>query len=270
MKRILPPLIAAAFLVGCFDLDSSLFNNDTLSSYTLPTSVIPDSIRTEVIMTSQGKKIYGYFISSSDPAERNIILYNHGNRDHLQFYWDRAEFFYRMGFNVFIYDYQGYGRSEGTPSEAAVYSDAIAAYNYVRSRGFADNEISVYGFSLGGAPAVHLASTVFTPKKLILEAPFASASALTQSAMLLDLPSSYVMKGEYNNAEKIKRSAAPLLIIFGEKDVFIDIDKNGRVIYANANDPKEFISVQNAGHSNIPAIMGADAYIAAVKQFVLK
>jgi hypothetical protein len=272
MKKVhsISPLIAVAFFTGCFDLDSSLFNNDTLSSYTLSTSVIPDSMRTEIIMTSQGKKIYGYFVRSSDPAERNVILYHHGNRDHLQFYWDRVELFYGMGFNVFVYDYQGYGKSEGTPSEAAVYADAIAAYNHIRSRGFADNEICVYGFSLGGAPAVHLASSVFTPKKLILEAPFASASALTQSATLLDLPSTFVMKGEYNNAEKIKRSVAPLLIIFGVNDTFIDIDKNGRVIYANANDPKEFVAVQKAGHSDIPAVMGHDSYIATVKQFVSK
>jgi len=268
MMRLIAPLIAVALFIGCFDLDNSIFNNDTLSSYNLPTSVIPDSMRTEIVMTSQGKKIYGYFVRSIDPAERNVILYNHGNRDHLQFYWDRVEFFYRMGFSIFVYDYQGYGKSEGTPSEAAVYSDAIAAYNYVRSRGFSDDEISVYGFSLGGAPAVHLASGVFTPKKLILEGPFASASVLTQSATLLDLPSTYMMNGEYNNAEKIKRSVAPLLIIFGENDLFIDIHKNGRVIFANANDPKEFMTVKDAGHSNIPAVMGVDAYIAAVRQFI--
>jgi fermentation-respiration switch protein FrsA (DUF1100 family) len=255
---------------GCFDLDSSLFNNDTLSAYSLPTSVIPESLRTQVVLTSQGKKIYGYFVRSSDPAEQNVILYNHGNRDHLQFYWDRVELFYRMGFNVFIYDYQGYGMSEGEPSEAGIYADAIAAYQYVRSQGFADSSISVYGFSLGGAPAVHLSSQVFRPKKLILEAPFASASALTQSATLLDLPSTYVMKGEYNNAEKIRRSAAPLLVIFGVNDTFIDIDKNGRVIFRNANDPKEFVAVNGADHSDIPAVLGYDNYIALVKAFVLK
>ena len=255
---------------GCFDLDSSLFNNDSLSAYSLPTSVIPESLRTQIVLTSQGKKIYGYFVRSTDPAERNVILYNHGNRDHLQFYWDRVEYFYRMGFNVFIYDYQGYGMSEGEPSEAGIYADAIAAYQYVRSQGFADTSISVYGFSLGGAPAVHLSSQVFTPKKLILEAPFASASALTQSATLLDLPSTYVMKGEYNNAEKIRRSTAPLLIIFGVNDTFIDIEKNGRVIFRNANDPKEFIAVNGADHSDIPAVLGYDNYIALVKAFVLK
>lgn len=263
--------IAVLLLVtgaGCFDLDSSLFNNDTLMAYSLRTTVIPESLRTQTVLTSQGKKIYGYFVRSSDPAERRVILYHHGNRDHLQFYWDRVELFYRMGFNVFIYDYQGYGMSEGEPSEAGIYADAVAAYQYVRSRGFDDSLITVYGFSLGGAPAVHLSSQVFTPNALILEAPFASASALTRSATLLDLPSSYFMNGEYNNAEKIRRSAAPLMIIFGVDDTFIDIEKNGRVIFRNANEPKKFVAVAGADHSDIPDVLGHDAYIALVQSFV--
>ncbi|MEW5800325.1 MAG: alpha/beta hydrolase, partial [Bacteroidota bacterium] len=252
-----------------FDLDSSLFNNDTLASYNLRTTVIPESSRTQVVMTSQGKKIYGYMVKSPNAGESNIILYNHGNRDHLQFYWDRVELFYKMGFNVFIYDYQGYGMSEGEPSEAGVYSDATAAYANVRSQGFADSSITVYGFSLGGAPAIHLASSVFTPRRLITEAAFASASVLTKSATLLDLPSSYVMEGEYKNDEKIKNVHTPVLILHGVNDTFIDMEKNGKVLYANANDPKKFISVQGADHSEVPAKMGESVYLQTIKDFVL-
>lgn len=254
---------------GCFDLDSSLFNNQSLTSYSLSTAVIPDSVTTHVLMSSQGKNIHGYFVRASDPAERNVILYNHGNRDHLQYYWDRVELFYKMGFNVFIYDYQGYGMSEGTPSEEGIYSDASAAYAYVRSRGFDDSTITVYGFSLGGAPATHLAAMVLTPKRLILEAAFASASALTQSGTLLDLPASYVMHGEYKNEEKIRRVHAPVLIMHGTDDSFIDMEKNGKVLFRNANEPKRFIAVPGADHSQVPWKMGEAAYIATVRNFIL-
>ena len=263
-------LLPIMFLSGCFDLDSSLFNNKSLTSYHLSTAVIPESLRTQVVLTSQGKKIYGYFVKSPNVSEKNVILYNHGNRDHLQFYWDRVELFYKMGFSVFIYDYQGYGMSEGEPSEEAVYSDATAAYEYLRtSQGYGNGQITVYGFSLGGAAATYLASSVFTPKRFILEAAFASASALTQSGTLLDFPSTYFMKGEYNNAERIKNITAPVLIIHGVDDKFIDMEKNGKVLFRNANDPKTFIAVPGADHSQIPAKMGEALYCSTVKDFIL-
>jgi hypothetical protein len=270
--KILYCIIFAVGIIspGCFDLDNSLFNNDKLASYNLSTTVIPASQRTPVVLISQGKKIYGYFIQSPDTTEKNVILYNHGNRDHLQFYWDRVELFYQMGFSVFIYDYQGYGMSEGEPSEAGIYSDASAAYQYLRiNRQIPDSLITVYGFSLGGAPATHLASSVFTPKRFILEAAFASSSALTQSGTLIGLPSSFFMEGKYDNAEKIKKVHAPVLILHGMDDTFIDMEKNGKVLYRNANNPKTFIAVPGAGHSDIPAKMGSTTYRTAIKNFVV-
>jgi len=256
-------------LWGCFDLDNSLFNNTPLTSYTLSTAVIPESSRTQIVLSSQGKKIYGYFVRSNGGHPEYCILYNHGNRDHLQFYWDRVELFYKMGFNVFIYDYEGYGMSEGEPGEAAVYSDASAAYNFVRSQGFADSSIAVYGFSLGGAPAIYLASQVFSPRVLITESAFASASTLVQSGTLLDVPGSFVMKGEYNNAERIKSVTAPYLLIHGIDDTFIDYSKNALVLYANAHEPKKLIPVPRAGHSTVPQSMGDENYISTVRDFVL-
>jgi fermentation-respiration switch protein FrsA (DUF1100 family) len=270
MKKIILLILPFCYF-GCFDLDNSLFNNTQLTSYNLSTSVIPESLRTEVVLISQGKKVYGYFVKSKSLSlsdQEKCILYNHGNKDHLQFYWDRVELFYKMGFNVFIYDYEGYGKSEGEPTEDAVYSDATAAYNYVHSRGFSDTSIVVYGFSLGGAPATYLAANVFTPKALILESAFASSSALTESATLLDFPSSYIMKGEYNNAERIKKNSAPLLMFHGVDDKFIDMEKNGKVIFRNANDPKQFIEVPGAGHSNVPSTYGESLYIVTVRDFV--
>lgn len=269
VTKILTFVSMAIIFYGCFDLDSSLFNNDTLTAYNLRTTVIPESLRTQIVLTSQGKKIFGYFIKSSNLSEKNVVLYNHGNRDHLQFYWDRVELFYKMGFNVFVYDYQGYGMSEGEPTEEALYSDADAAYYYLRSRGYSDGQITVYGFSLGGAPATHLAANTFTPRRLILESTFASASSLTQSGTLLDLPGTFVMKGEYNNAAKIGLVDAPLLILHGVEDKFIDMEKNGKIIYRNANDPKTFIAVPGADHSEVPWKMGEAVYVSEIKNFIL-
>lgn len=258
-------------LVGCVDLDNQLFNSTQLSSYQLSSAVIPDSSRELVTMTSQGKKIYGVFVRSNGPYGNITVLYCHGNRDHLQYYWDRVELIYRMGFNVFIFDYEGYGMSEGTPSESGLYSDGRAALAYIRSRPdvIAPN-ITFYGFSLGNVVSIDLAANVFTPKAIVAEAPFASSSTLVQSGTLLDIPSSYVMKGEYNNAEKIKSVHAPLLIIHGESDKFIDIDKNSTVIFTKANQPKQFVRVPGADHSEIPTKLGEANYINLVQQFILQ
>jgi fermentation-respiration switch protein FrsA (DUF1100 family) len=193
-------------------------------------------------MVSEGKNIYGYFVQSNGTHPHVTVLYNHGRRDNLEYYWDRVELLYKMGFNVFIYDYEGFGMSEGETSESAIYSDAETALAYICSRSDVDvSQIVIYGFSLGCVAAINLASTTFTPLALVLEAPFASSTTLVQSGTLLDIPSSYVMRGEYNNAEKIKSVRAPLLIMHGESDTFIDIDKNSQVIYDNANKPKVFM-----------------------------
>ena len=108
----------SALLLGlisiCFsscDLENMMYHQTPVSSYTLRTDVIPESRRELVTMISQGKKIYGYFIKSDGTYPSVTILYFHGNWDHLQYYWPRAELLYKTGCNVFIFDYQGYGMS---------------------------------------------------------------------------------------------------------------------------------------------------------------
>ena len=262
-------VVIASCVTGCFDLDSSLFNSTKLLSYTLPTTVIPESLRTQVVLSSQGKKIYGYYVRSNDVNGKFCVLYNHGNRDHLQYYWDRVALLYSMGFSVFIYDYQGYGMSEGESNEASIHSDAVAAYAYVASLGFADSAIAVYGFSLGGVPATYLASSVFTPRAFITESAFASASTLVQSGVLLDMPGTLVMDGKYDNAELIKNVSAPKLFLHGLSDTFIDYQKNAVVLFHNAPEPKTLIPVAGANHSEVPQKMGIAIYDSTITNFIL-
>lgn len=263
--------LCSIVLVSCIDLDNQLFDATRLSSYQLSNTVIPDSSRELISMISQGKKIYGVFIRSNGTHGTITVLYCHGNKDNIQYYWDRAELIYKMGFNVFIFDYQGFGMSEGSSSEGGLYSDGEAALSYIRSRqDVGATSIVFYGFSLGNVVSINLAAKTFTPKAIVAEAPFASSSTLVQSGTLIDMPSSYVMKGEYNNAEKIKSVHAPLLIIHGESDTFIDLEKNSAVIFSNANQPKQFIRVPSAGHSDIPAKLGEANYINLVQQFILQ
>lgn len=79
-------------------------------------------------------------------------------------------------------------------------------------------------------------------------------------------------KGEYNNAEKIKKVQRPVLVLHphGEADNYIDIEHNGVVVFNNANSPKQFIRVPGADHEGIPATWGADNYVSAIRQFILQ
>jgi len=269
LRTILLVMVSLSF-ASC-DLDSLLFKETALTSYTLSTAVIPESNREFVTMTSQGKKIYGYFIKSNGNSPSITILYFHGNYDHLQYYWDRAELLYKTGCNVFIFDYQGFGMSEGTPSESALYADSRAALQYVLSRSdVAATRLVFYGYSLGCAGAIDVAAYTFTPSCLLLESPYASSSVLLQSGVLLDIPGSYIMKGEYNNAEKIRMVHTPLLLMHGVDDKFIDIEKNGAVVFNNANPPKQFIRVPGADHEGVPGAMGESNYVFTVASFILQ
>jgi len=272
MKKTCTYLFAIVSLTfASCDLDSMLFHQTGLTSYSPSPTVIPESKRELVTMTSHGKKIYGYFIKSNGTYPTITILYFHGNWDHLEYYWPRAELLYKTGCNVFIFDYQGYGMSEGTPSEQGLYSDSRAALEYVLSRSdVSRSRLIFFGYSLGCAGAIDLAAYTFSPSALCLEAPYASSSALLQTGTLLNIPSSYVMEGEYNNAEKIKKVHSPVLVIHGEADNFIDIEKNGAVVFNNACSPKQFIRVPGADHEGIPATWGPDNYVSAIRQFILQ
>lgn len=200
--------ILPVIFTGCMKLDSFLYDNEKLTTYEpLPNSVIPESAREFVTLESQGKKIYGYFLKAnrSDTASHPeiTVLYCHGNYQHLKYYWDRAEYLYKTGFNVFIFDYKGFGMSEGESTEESLYADGSAALQYVLNRpDVVDSNVVLYGFSLGNVVSFHLAAKEFTPRVFIAEAPFASGDALVKSGTVIDIPGSYVLKGEYNNAEK--------------------------------------------------------------------
>jgi len=262
-------LIAALSLFPSCKLDSMLFNTKQLTSYTISNKVIPDSMRTFVSLTARGNAIYGFYVRSRGPHADGTILYCHGNLESIEPYWDRVELLFSAGYNVFIFDYEGFGMSGGECSEEALYADGRAALAYLQSRPDVNQaHIVFYGYSLGGVVAIDLAARVSTPRVLVCESPFASGEALLQSGTLIDIPGSVALKGEYDNAAKIRDVHAPFLLLHGTDDRFIDITKNGQVIFDNANEPKEFIRVPGAGHTTVPWTMGPDAYIKAVADFI--
>jgi hypothetical protein len=253
-------------------MDSFLFNSRALDSYVLADSVIPTTQREELILTSGDAVLHGYFIKQPDSLRvepHPTIIYHHGNKWHLQYYWPRVELLYKAGADVLIYDYRGYGKSTGSSSEASMQEDAKVILDYVRSRPDVDtSQIFHYGFSLGGYPAMYSASHLPSARGLITEAIFASGQTLVQTGTLLNVPGSYLLKGEYNNAGNSQLRTCPLLMFHGGSDTFIPFDVHAEQIYDAARQPKTLIKVDGAGHEGIPQSFGYDAYVSRIRAFI--
>ncbi|UCD19663.1 MAG: alpha/beta hydrolase [candidate division WOR-3 bacterium] len=269
-------------LAGCvrmMSLDDFLFEPTTVDEYLRSEDleewgtrfIIPDSLVEPVVLTSMGNSIYGFFVKGDpDSVENNgvTILYCHGRSDNINRYWVRVEYLWEMGFNVFIFDYQGYGMSEGSPTGEALYSDGVAALDYVRTRVDVDpSRIVYYGWSLGTFVATYLAADIIHPSALILEAAIASATVLLRDSALLSLTGSYVVDADFDNEKRIDLIASPLLMMHGREDDYIVFDRHVPLLWDKAVQPKESLWVDDAAHDDIPETLGA-TYHATVIDFI--
>jgi fermentation-respiration switch protein FrsA (DUF1100 family) len=275
------------FLLFCpriISLDDFLFDPVAVDEYLRPEDLaewgvrflIPDSLVEPVILQSDGNNIYGFFVKGNPDSVLNntvTILYCEGKDENMNRYWVRVEYLWEMGFNVFIFDYQGYGRSEGSPSGDALFADGRAALAYVKSRADVDTmNIVDYGFSLGSFVAVYLAAEIYHPAATITEAAPASATALLRDSGLLNLTGSYVVDADFDNEKRIADISSPLFMLHGLADDFVVLDRHFPLIWDNAVQPKDYLWVENAGHDGIPGVLGEaynDAIIGFIREFVI-
>jgi fermentation-respiration switch protein FrsA (DUF1100 family) len=251
------------------DLDNFLFNEEEISSYELPGNTIPDSLLEIVTFDSEDNKLYGYWVKSKDSTNDITILYCHGNKHNIDEYWNRVMMFHDLGVNLFIFDYRGFGLSEGTSSEDGLYKDGESALNFVLNAYNVNvDSLCLYGYSLGNVVSIYLAAERINPLCLISEAPFASANSLTQASLGLDIPELWLTTGKFNNVEKIKKINTPFFLLHGEDDDFVRFRDNGKVVYENAPQPKSLKVVAGAEHNNIPETMGIIAYKKLIKDWL--
>ena len=214
--------------------------------------------------TSDGLRLNGWFVPGK--GRRATLLWFHGNAGNIA---DRVEnialFHDRLGINIFIFDYRGYGRSEGSVSEEGTYRDAEAALAYLRSRKDVDPaRIVFFGRSLGAAVAVELA--IKEPcAGLILESPFTSVKEMADSAFPL-FPVGFFFRTKYDALSKIKQVKVPVLILHGDRDEIVPFSM-GRRIFEAANEPKTFFTIKGAGHNDTYQ-MGGGAYLKALDRFI--
>jgi fermentation-respiration switch protein FrsA (DUF1100 family) len=212
--------------------------------------------------TSDGVMLHGWFVLGSGET---TLLWCHGNAGNISYRLDNLKLLHdRLGVNIFIFDYRGYGRSQGKPSEEGTYRDAEAALTYISTRQDIDQDaVVVFGRSLGGAVAVDLASE-HQCLGLILESTFASMMEW-MSQSFADVPLDR-LPIKYDSLTKIKRVKAPLLMLHGDCDDVVPF-QSGMELYESANEPKEFYTIEGAGH-NDTYIIGGEGYISALQGFI--
>jgi fermentation-respiration switch protein FrsA (DUF1100 family) len=183
------------------------------------------------------------------------------------------EYFWEMGYNAFIFDYQGYGKSEGSPSDEALFSDGEAALEYLYSRTDIDTSKIVYhAWSIGSFVATYLAAEVYSPAALILEAAPASVTQLWRDAELLNLPGCYVLDADFDNEKRIANVGCPLFMMHGKKDDTVVFERHFNLIWDKAVEPKEYLWIDEANHDDIPEVLGSLYYkeiIGFVNEYVL-
>ena len=241
---------AALFAFGLFGSDRLIFPRGP-SSY-------KDTSEFIKLGTANGNKITALYLRN--PSATFTLLVSHGNAEDLGDTSDWLEELSNVGFNVFCYDYEGYGTSEGTPSERRVYQDERAAYNYLLTRlKTPPNRVIAFGKSLGSGPAVHLAARE-PIAGLILQSAFTSTFRVLTRIAILPFD-------KFPNYKDIQRVHCPVLVVHGTADRVVAF-WHGQELYALAHGPKSCLWVDGADHNDLEEVAG-QRYTNALRAFAM-
>lgn len=219
------------------------------------------------IQTSDGLTLHGWFIPGDPEVVPNTTwLWFHGNGGNNGYRVDElASAHHLTGANLFIFDYRGYGESEGRPSEQGTYLDSRAVITYLSGRDdVAQDQIIYLGHSLGAAVAVELA-LARPPMAMILVSPFASVRDMA-SITLPFPPVAWLVRNHYDSLTRIRQLNVPLLVLHGDQDETVPLSQ-GRKLYDAANQPKRFQVLEGAAHNDTYEV-GSEQYWGAIEEFL--
>jgi pimeloyl-ACP methyl ester carboxylesterase len=219
----------------------------------------------EVRLDSEGVSIHGFYLPTArSPQTARAILFLHGNAGNASHRLPNAVELTRLGADVLLIDYRGYGMSDGTPSEAGAYADARAGLAHlIEERGFPEQRIVLFGRSVGGAIAVDLARDRGLAG-VILESTFTSIADVARG--MIGAPLAYLLRGRFDSASKIDQIRVPLLFFHGDQDRIIN-DALGRRLFELAPEPKQFETISGAGHNDTVEV-GGHPYFSRIAQFL--
>jgi uncharacterized protein len=216
------------------------------------------------IASGQNQKLHGWWVPATGPA-RGTALFCHGNAGNISDRLDTLQILRnQLSLNILIFDYRGYGKSPGSPSEQGLKDDAAAAWKYLTlERGVAPDTIVIWGRSLGGAVAVHLASNN-RPGALIIESSFTSMPDLA-SILYPYMPVRLLCRNRFESEKIIGSIKCPVLIAHSPQDELVPY-KLGQRLFLAAPEPKRFLQLQD-DHNN-GFLRSVNTYVPAINTFL--
>lgn len=241
MARLLALVALATAITGCRESMEGRFIYYPSRANSGDPSTVGLPFRDVVFTADDGVTLHGWLIPGRRPA---TLLYSHGNGGNITDRLSIARILSdQLGVGLFMYDYRGYGRSEGAPSEAGLIRDAVAARATVLREGVAPEHLVYYGRSLGAAVTLELA-LVHPPRAIVLEAPFASVRAMANTVVP---GAGFLFRTGWNTLANIPRLRAPLLVLHGDADEVVPYAQ-GRAVFAAAPEPKTFVTIRGGRH----------------------
>lgn len=213
--------------------------------------------------SEDGVKLHGWFIPN--PNAVATLLWFHGNAGNISHRLDNIQRLKPLNLNIFIFDYLGYGRSEGVPDEQGIYKDSRAAYKKVLAMdGVSVDSLFLFGRSLGGICAVETAMN-HPARGLILESVFTNSADMSRQVFPL-IPLGWAIRSKLDAIGKVPHLKLPKLFLHGTRDEIVPYDL-GRKLFEQAGDPKTFYSIEGAGH-NDTYILGGVGYYDVLNRFI--
>lgn len=199
-------------------------------------------------------QLHGWFIPSKlgSKEAKATIVFSHGTSGSIAYHFGFISWLVDEGYNVWLYDYRGYGQSKGVTGKRGIIEDTIAAFKYIKTRDdIPQDKIISFGHSLGGAKSI-AALSEFAPeglKGVVVMGAFSSYKDIASS--MAGNIGRHLVSDTYNPKQLVKKlPKTPLLVIHGEKDQIVPFS-HGQQIFDNANEPKQFIHPKRGDHNNI-------------------
>ncbi len=244
-----------AILLVCLSSCSSLLYYPTRSLHFDPARL---ELKPEEVYfpSKNGNKLFGWYFSQ--PKPKGLIILFHGNAENLSSHYLSVVWLLKHGYNLFVFSYQGYGRSEGSPNPRNTVEDGIAALEWAKQKNL---PVAVIAQSLGGAIAmrslVEMPDRTFV-KYFVVDSSFLSYRAMARRVMsrsLLTWPLQWlgwlVMSDTWAPQDRVSEiSPIPMLVIHGENDPVVEFEM-GEEIFAHSKEPKEFWKIPRGGHTDI-------------------
>lgn len=256
LRRAAPVLAGLALLAGVVHLTSCM---DRLFVYPVRAATEPPpglrDVRDVWFAGPGGARLHGWLLPGAGEGPRPGVLHVHGNAGNVESHVDFTSYLAAAGFTVLVFDYRGYGRSEGRAAwrREALVADAHAALDALRARPEVDpDRVAVYGHSLGGAVGLTMLAERPEPRCAVIESGFASWRDVAGDALgWIGGPLAWLLVSDRARPEDAARAIGrPLLVVHGDADEIVPVE-HGRRLAAAAGDGARLLELEGGGHNTL-------------------